>query len=158
MAKILVIDDDRDYIKITRMILQSGGYDVITAASGEEGLKVMRREKPDMVILDVMMAYILEGLDIRRQMAADPDLKNIPVIMSTSLTGERVQRNLPSDEYVPDSAWLHKPIDPDKLLEQVKKDDRVRGFLSPARPALHIKGWIAPRLVPYSMGRRPAAT
>jgi len=103
------------------MILQSGGYDVITAASGEEGLNVMRREKPDMVILDVMMAYILEGLDIRRQMADDPDLKNIPVIMSTSLTGERVQRTLPSDEFVPDSAWLHKPIDPDKLLEQIKK-------------------------------------
>jgi two-component system, OmpR family, response regulator VicR len=121
MAKILVIDDDRDFIKITKMILQSSGYDVMTAASGEEGLKVMRREKPDMVILDIMMAYILEGLDIRRQMASDPNLKNIPVIMSTSLTGERVQRNLPSDEYVPDSAWLHKPIDPDKLLEQVKK-------------------------------------
>ena len=81
----------------------------------------MRREKPDLVILDIMMSYILEGLDTRRQMAADPNLKDIPVIMSTSLTGERVQRNLPSDEYVPDSAWLHKPIDPDKLLEQVKK-------------------------------------
>jgi CheY-like chemotaxis protein len=121
MAKILVIDDDRDYIKITRMILQSGGYDVVTASSGEEGLNLMRREKPNLVILDVMMAYILEGLDVRRQMAADPDLKDIPVIMSTSLTGERVQRNLPSDEYVPDSAWLHKPIDPDKLLEQIKK-------------------------------------
>ena len=121
MAKILVIDDDRDFIKITRIILQSKGYDVITAADGEEGLKVMRREKPDLVILDVMMAYILEGLDIRRQMAADPSLKDIPVIMSTSLTGERVQRDLPSDEYVPDSVWLHKPIDPDKLLEQVKR-------------------------------------
>ncbi len=121
MAKILVIDDDRDFIKITRIILQSKGYDVVTAANGEDGLKVMRQEKPDLVILDIMMAYILEGLDIRRQMAADPNLKNIPVIMSTSLTGERVQRNLPSDEYVPDSAWLHKPIDPDLLLEQVKK-------------------------------------
>jgi CheY-like chemotaxis protein len=121
MAKILVVDDDRDYIKITRMILQSSGYDVITATSGESGLEVMRQEKPDLVILDIMMAYILEGLDIRRQIAADPNLKNIPVIMSTSLTGERMQRNLPSDEYVPDSAWLHKPIDPDKLLEQVKK-------------------------------------
>lgn len=121
MAKILVIDDDRDYIKITRMILQSGGYDVITAASGEEGLRVMRLERPNLIILDVMMTYILEGLDIRRQIAADPSLKDIPVIMSTSLTGERVQRSLPSDEYVPDSAWLHKPIDPDKLLEQVKK-------------------------------------
>jgi len=121
MAKILVIDDDRDFIKITRMILESKGYEVIAAANGEEGLKVMRREKPNLVILDVMMAYILEGLDTRRQMAADPDLRDIPVIMSTSLTGERVQRNLPSDEYVPDSAWLHKPIDPDKLLEQVRK-------------------------------------
>lgn len=121
MAKILVVDDDRDFIKITRMILQSQKYEVITAANGEEGLELMRREKPDLVILDVMMSYILEGLDTRRQMAADPNLKNIPVIMSTSLTGERVQKNLPSDEYVPDSAWLHKPIDPDKLLEQVKK-------------------------------------
>jgi CheY-like chemotaxis protein len=121
MAKILVIDDDRDFIKITRIILQSQHYEVITAADGEEGLEVMRRERPDLVILDVMMAYILEGLDTRRRMAADPDLKNIPVIMSTSLTGERVQRDFPSDEYVPDSAWLHKPIDPDKLLEQVKK-------------------------------------
>jgi CheY-like chemotaxis protein len=121
MAKILVVDDDRDFIKITRMILQSNNHEVITASNGDEGLEVMRREKPDLVILDVMMSYILEGLDTRRQMAADPNLKNIPVIMSTSLTGERVQRNLPSDEYVPDSAWLHKPIDPDKLLEQVKK-------------------------------------
>jgi CheY-like chemotaxis protein len=121
MAKILVVDDDRDFIKITRMILQSQKHEVISAANGEEGLEVMRREKPDLVILDVMMSYILEGLDTRRQMAADPNLKNIPVIMSTSLTGERVQKNLPSDEYVPDSAWLHKPIDPDKLLEQVRK-------------------------------------
>jgi CheY-like chemotaxis protein len=121
MAKILVIDDDRDFIKITKMILQSSGYEVISAANGDEGLKVMHREKPNLVILDVMMTYILEGLDIRRQIAADPSLKDIPVIMSTSLTGERVQRSLPSDEYVPDSAWLHKPIDPDKLLEQVKK-------------------------------------
>ena len=121
MAKILVIDDDPDFIKITRIILQSQHYEVITAADGEEGLEVMRRERPDLVILDVMMAYILEGLDIRRQIAADPNLKDIPVIMSTSLTGERVQRSLPSDEFVPDSMWLHKPIDPDKLLEQVKK-------------------------------------
>ncbi len=121
MPKILVVDDDRDFIKITKMILQSKNYEVITASNGEAGLEAMRREKPDLVILDIMMSYILEGLDTRRQMAADPNLKNIPVIMSTSLTGERVQRSLPSDEYVPDSAWLHKPIDPDKLLEQVKK-------------------------------------
>jgi CheY-like chemotaxis protein len=121
MPKILVVDDDPDFVKITRTILQAQKYDVITASTGEQGLEVMRREKPDLVILDVMMAYILDGLDVRRQMAADKDLKGIPVIMATSLTGERVRSNIPSDEYVPESEWLHKPIDPDKLLELVKK-------------------------------------
>ncbi len=121
MAKILVVDDDRDFIKISRMILQPKKFEVVTAANGEEGLAVARKEKPDVVILDVMMSYILDGLDMRRQMAADPELKGIPVIMVTSLTGERMQGNMPSDEYVPESAWLHKPIDPDKLLEEVGK-------------------------------------
>jgi CheY-like chemotaxis protein len=121
MPKILVVDDDPDFVKITRTILQAQKYDVITASTGEQGLEVMRREKPDLVILDVMMAYILDGLDVRRQMAADKDLQGIPVIMATSLTGERVRGNMPSDEFVPESEWLHKPIDPDKLLELVKK-------------------------------------
>jgi CheY-like chemotaxis protein len=121
MAKILVIDDDPDFIKITRTILQSQKYQVLTAANGEKGLEVMRKEKPDLVLLDIMMSYILDGLDARRQMAEDKDLKDIPVIMITSLTGERVRSELPSDEYIPASEWIHKPIDPDKLLAYVKK-------------------------------------
>lgn len=121
MAKILVVDDDRDFVKITQMILQSNHYEVITAANGDQALEVMRREKPDLVILDIMMSYILDGLDVRRQMAADKALKDIPVIMATSLTGARVKAELPSDEYVPASEWIHKPIDPDKLLEQIRK-------------------------------------
>jgi len=121
MAKILVVDDDKDFIKITSMILQANNYEVVTAANGEQGLKVMRREKPDLVILDVMMSYILDGLDVRRTMAEDRDLKDIPVIMATSLTAARAQGALPSDEYVPASEWIHKPIDPDALLDQVRK-------------------------------------
>ena len=121
MPKILVIDDDPDFIKITRTILRSQNYEVITAGNGEQGLEVMRKEKPDLVLLDIMMSYILDGLDVRRQMAEEKDLKDIPVIMITSLTGERVRSELPSDEYIPASEWIHKPIDPDKLLAQVKK-------------------------------------
>ena len=121
MAKILVVDDDKDFIKITKMILQANNYGVVTASNGEEGLKVMRAEKPDLVILDVMMSYILDGLDVRRTMAEDKDLKEIPVIMATSLTAARAKGTLPTDEYVPSAEWVHKPIDPDTLLEQVKK-------------------------------------
>ena len=120
MAKILVVDDDRDFIKITSMILQANNYEVVTAANGEQGLKAMRREKPDLVILDVMMSYVLDGIDVRRTMAQDPELKDIPVIMATSLTAAKAQGALPTDEYVPASEWIHKPIDPDKLLDQVK--------------------------------------
>ncbi len=121
MAKILVVDDDHYFLKITRTILQSGNYEVITAGNGEQALESMRREKPDLVILDIMMSYILDGLDVRRQMAADPALKDIPVIMVTSLTGERVRKEMPSDEYVPSSEWISKPIDPDILLRAVRK-------------------------------------
>jgi len=121
MTKILVVDDDKDFIKITSMILRANNYEVVTAANGEQGLKVMRKEKPDLVILDVMMSYILDGIDVRRTMAEDRDLKDIPVIMATSLTAAKAQGALPTDQYVPPADWIHKPIDPDLLLDQVKK-------------------------------------
>jgi DNA-binding response OmpR family regulator len=120
MPKILVVDDDHDFIKITRMILESQNYDVIAATNGDQGLKVMRKEKPDLVILDIMMSYVLDGLDVRRRMAEDETLQHIPVIMVTSLTSTRAQGELPSHDYIPDSQWLNKPIDPDMLLAQVK--------------------------------------
>lgn len=121
MKKILIVDDDKDFLKITKTILQANNYAIVTAANGEEALGAMRREKPDLVILDIMMSYILDGLDVRRAMAEDNELKNIPVIMATSLTAEKAKGTLPTDEYVPEAEWLHKPIDPDVLLERVKK-------------------------------------
>jgi CheY-like chemotaxis protein len=120
MKKILVVDDDRDFQKITRIILESRNYEVLTAGNGEQALEVMRRDKPDLVLLDIMMSYILDGLDVRREMAQDERLRDIPVIMVTSLTGKHARSSLPSDEYIPESEWLHKPIDPDTLLQLIK--------------------------------------
>ncbi len=120
MAKILVVDDDPDFVRLTQTILQSKDYEVSTAANGEQALATMRKDKPDVVLLDIMMAYILDGLDVGREMAEDPELKDIPVIMVTSLTGARAQAALPSDEYIPVSDWVHKPIDPDDLLTRIE--------------------------------------
>ena len=120
-ATILVVDDDRDFVNITRMILESQQYQVITAANGEQGLQVMRQENPDLVILDIMMSYIMDGLDVRRKMAEDSALQHIPVIMVTSLTSARAQGEMPAHDYIPDSQWLNKPIDPDLLLERVRE-------------------------------------
>ncbi|NIN68251.1 MAG: response regulator [Anaerolineae bacterium] len=120
MAKVLVVDDDPDFVNITRTILQSQDYQVVTAANGEQALAAMRKEKPDIVLLDIMMSYILDGLDVGREMAEDAELKHIPVIMVTSLTGARAQAEQLSDEYIPVEDWIQKPIDPDTLLERIE--------------------------------------
>jgi CheY-like chemotaxis protein len=81
----------------------------------------MRKDVPDVVLLDIMMSYILDGLDVSREMAEDPKLKDVPVIMVTSLTGVRGSGAFPTDEYVPADEWLSKPVDPDTLLQRVSQ-------------------------------------
>ena len=122
-ATILVVDDDPDFVKITERILQSQGYETYKASSGAEGLKVMRTApaKPDLVLLDIMMDYITDGLDVSNAMQRDPHLKDIPVIMITSLTGVRSQEMFPSDEHVAVGAWLSKPVQPELLLRTVRQ-------------------------------------
>ncbi len=121
MAKILVVDDDPDFVKVTTKVLEKAGHQVVSAANGAKAMKVMRQDRPDVVLLDIMMSYILDGLDVSREMAQDPELKDIPVIMVTSLTGVKGSGVFPTDEYVPVDEWLSKPVDPETLLARVNK-------------------------------------
>ena len=121
MAKVLVVDDDPDFVKVTTKILEKAGYDVASASNGAKALQTMRSDPPDVVLLDIMMAYILDGLDVSREMAADPVLKDIPVIMVTSLTGVKGSGLFPTDEYVPVDEWLSKPVEAEELLQRVSK-------------------------------------
>jgi len=119
MAKVLVVDDDPDFVKVTTKVLEKAGYEVLSAPNGAKALQTMRQQRPDVVLLDIMMSYILDGLDVSREMAEDPDLKDTPVIMVTSLTGVKGSGVFPTDEYVPVDEWLSKPVEPDTLLERV---------------------------------------
>jgi CheY-like chemotaxis protein len=121
MAKILVVDDDPDFVTVTTRVLETAGYEVVSAGNGAEALKSLRQNHPDVVLLDIMMSYILDGLDVSREMAEDPLLKGIPVIMVTSLTGVRGSSMFPTDEYIPVDQWLSKPVDPDTLLSRVSE-------------------------------------
>jgi CheY-like chemotaxis protein len=120
-ARILIVDDDPDFVKITKKVLDGHGYETFSASSGAEALKAMRTApaKPDLVLLDIMMDYITDGLDVSNAMQRDTVLRDIPVIMITSLTGVRSQELFPSDEHVAVSAWLNKPVRPDQLLRVV---------------------------------------
>jgi chemosensory pili system protein ChpA (sensor histidine kinase/response regulator) len=119
MAKVLVVDDDPDFVKVTSKVLEKAGHEVVSAANGAKALQAMRQNPPNVVLLDIMMAYILDGLDVSREMAEDPSLKDIPVIMVTSLTGVKGSGMLPTDEYVPVDEWLSKPVDPETLVARI---------------------------------------
>jgi CheY-like chemotaxis protein len=119
MARILVVDDDPDFVEITRTILESKGYEVASAANGDQALKSMRQDLPDLVLLDVMMSTVLDGLNLSHVMSEDPELCSVPVVMVSSITDSPSAGMFPTDEYIPIDAWISKPVQPDDLLSKV---------------------------------------
>ncbi|MBC7262452.1 MAG: response regulator [Chloroflexi bacterium] len=121
MARILVVDDDPDFVEITRTILESHGYEVASAANGDQALQAMRKDVPDLVLLDVMMATVLDGLNLSHVMSEDPVLKDVPVVMVSSITDSPHAGLFPTDEYIPIDAWISKPVQPEELLNKVAR-------------------------------------
>ncbi len=119
MAKILVVDDDPDFVEITRTILEANGYEVATAANGDQALKIMRKNPPDLVLLDIMMSHVLDGLELSRVLSEDPALKKVPIVMVSSITDSPSAGMFPTDEYLPIDAWISKPVQPKDLLQKV---------------------------------------
>jgi CheY-like chemotaxis protein len=121
MAKILVVDDDPDFISAAKIILEKNNHEVIAAASGDTGFQRARDDRPDLVILDVIMDTVLDGLSVSRRMHDDADLVEIPIIMVTSIANSDYAELFPTDEYIHINAFLSKPISPDELIRQVNK-------------------------------------
>lgn len=127
MAKILVVDDDADFLETTRALLASRGHEVLTASGGDAGYRLARSEQPDLMLLDIMMAYETEGLDTARKIREDPTTRDIPMIC---LTGLRTEMALPGP-LKPDEQWLpvkfilEKPVKPDRILKAVS--DALKG-------------------------------
>jgi CheY-like chemotaxis protein len=121
MAEILVVDDDPDFVEVTKIVLEANGYEVSSAADGKEALARMRQARPDLVLLDVMMAHVLEGLEVSKEMQADTRLAKIPIIMVSSITESPHAGEFPTDEYLPVDDWISKPVQPADLLEKIKR-------------------------------------
>lgn len=121
MPKILVVDDDPDFVLICRTVLKEAGYDVVEAANGRIALEVMREDRPDLVLLDVMMSTTLEGVDVSKEMKSDLDLKDVPIVMVSSIATTEYAMDFPSDEHIPIEAWISKPIQPTVLLRTVER-------------------------------------
>ena len=118
---VLVVDDDPDFVEATRIVLEKEGLVVLSATNGDSGLKTMRQRLPDLVILDVMMNDLLEGLNATWTMRADQELQNIPVLMVSAIASSQYAESFPTDAYVPVDNFLCKPIAPQELLAEVKR-------------------------------------
>ncbi len=123
-AKILIVDDDPDLTKVLQTILESEQYTVITAANRTEGMEKIGINKPDLVILDVMMSTCQDGFEMSRELKENPECKDIPILMLTAVKdkfGIDFKSSAGDPIWLPVDEFLDKPAEPHVLLTKVKK-------------------------------------
>lgn len=115
--KILVVDDERHIVRLVQVNLERAGYQVVAAFDGKEALKKVEAEKPDLIVLDVMMPH-MDGFEVLKRLRANADTKDIPVIMLTAKAQDAdVFRGWASGV----DCYLTKPFNPMELLTFVKR-------------------------------------
>jgi two-component system alkaline phosphatase synthesis response regulator PhoP len=121
-ARILLVDDDADFVESTKTILESKHYNVIVAVNGDEGLRKAKEEKPDLILLDIIMP-VEDGFTAVEQLKKDPKLAKIPVLMLTSYSTKGAGTSIPQSRGYKLEAedYIDKPISPKDLLAIVEK-------------------------------------
>jgi len=122
MAKILIIDDDRDIAEAMKITLESKDYQIAIAYTGDDGLKQAKSNKPDLVILDVMMETADKGFEVARALKSEPGYKDIPILMLTAIKDKMGLdfKNEAGDEiWLPVDEYMEKPLKPQELLVKV---------------------------------------
>ncbi len=121
MPKVLIVDDDPDFVDATKAILENKSYDVQVAYDGVEGLERVRGEKPDLIVLDVMMPN-KDGYKVCQELKADAEYQDIPIILLTAV-GDKVSETryttrmgmeIEAEDYIP------KPVEPAELVKRIE--------------------------------------
>ena len=124
--KVLVVDDDPDVRLFSVTVLEENGFTPLEAANGEEGLKSIKKEKPELVILDVLMPR-QSGIRLYRELKTDKSLKDIPIIIlsgiakKTFLRSQKALTEFGGKEVPEPKVYLEKPVEPEVLAEEIKK-------------------------------------
>jgi len=123
-VKILIVDDDPDFTKALKTTLEARQYTVITAANRTEGMVQIKTDRPDLIILDVMMSTWRDGFEMSRELKKDPDYKSIPILILTGVK-EKIGINFKSSagdpEWMPVEGFLDKSVETEKLLSKVQE-------------------------------------
>ena len=115
--KILAVDDERHIVRLVEVNLQRAGYEVVTAYDGREALEKVKAEKPDLVVLDVMMPY-MDGFEVLKALRREPETENLPVIM---LTAKAQDKDVFEGYHYGADMYLTKPFNPMELVTFVKR-------------------------------------
>jgi two-component system alkaline phosphatase synthesis response regulator PhoP len=127
--KILIVEDDPDTVEAVSLVLEKAGYSTVSAPNAEEGLRKVRSERPDLILLDVMMPAGTEGFHfvwtLRKD--EDPGCRDLPIIVLTAIHESSPMKLYPEQsdgtygpyEYLPVQAFFDKPVALDKLVEEV---------------------------------------
>ena len=119
--KVVVVDDNTDYLFTMETFLQRNGFLVHTAEDGQKGLELIRNELPDIVLLDVMMESLFSGFELCKKLRTEENLKNIPIIGISGM-GDELGINYkewPDFEYFSPDEFLDKPVDKQRLLDLI---------------------------------------
>ena len=118
MIKIAIIDDDPDILDVSSVVLTSKGYEVVTAQNPDDGYKLIKDHKPDLIILDVMMNEPDDGFFLAQKLRREKI--DTPIIMYTSVS-KTLGINFGKSDIVPVDEYVEKPISPDELIGKVQK-------------------------------------
>ncbi len=117
-AKILVVDDDREMVELIDLFLSNAGFSTISAYSGEEALEKTFQEKPDLILLDIMMPRI-DGWEVLRRIKNDPEVQNTPVAFITART-QNIDKMI-GLSVMKAAGYITKPFSKQELLTEVRR-------------------------------------
>ncbi len=126
-SKILIIDDDPDFLKLTSLILKAGSYNVVTAENPKEGKEKLLREKPDLILLDIMLDSIFDGFSLCHDIKTSSkyeELRDTPIIFVSAVkekTGSRFAFDSSDHGLVGPDDYIDKPVKPDDLLARIER-------------------------------------
>jgi two-component system, OmpR family, phosphate regulon response regulator PhoB len=124
--RVLIVDDDPDVRLFSQTVLEENGYIPVLATNGEEGEEAVKKEKPDLIVLDVLMPRE-SGIRLYRKLKTNKKFKDIPIIMLSGiaeksfLRSQKVLTEFGGDAVPEPEAYLEKPVDGDMLADTIKK-------------------------------------
>jgi CheY-like chemotaxis protein len=122
-ARIVIVDDNKDYLFTMETFLNRNGFSVKTASDGASGMELIKEESPDLIMLDVMMETTFSGFEVCRKVRNNPDLKDTPIIGISGMAeeiGTRFDKYGDADYFSP-NVFMDKPVDKEVLLDKINE-------------------------------------